>query len=451
MQASTPQRRSRLILGATFTVTAAFALAACAGTAGAPSASGPASASAPAGPVTIKVWAQEGQAGEVQAAKDEVAAFNAANPNIKAELTLVPQATYGQTLASTAVDALPDVYEFDGETAAALNYAKKLAPLDGLVPDAVFKGELSSVVAEGTIDGKNYSVSQYDSGLALYGNKAMLAAAGVTDIPTTIEAAWTADEFTAVLDKLAAKTKGGKALDLKEQYAGTWPGYAFTPVVNSAGQPLVKAGKAVGALNDPAVAAALTKVASWRKYVDPNADDKAFTGKRVGLAWVGHWAYPDNKKALGNDLVVIPLPDFGNGTKSGQGSHSWGLGAASANKEAGGKFLEFIMQDKWVDQITQANGAVPANTSVLNASKLYGPGGDLYLYGQQLAKTCGSADPTPACVTVPRTISPAWPVINKQFSDAFWAVYGGADAQKELDKAAKAIDQDAADNNNYQP
>ncbi|CAL8978615.1 hypothetical protein PROP_02526 [Propionicimonas sp. T2.31MG-18] len=446
MQASTPRRRSRLILGATLTVTAALTLAACAGSAGAPSSSG----SAPAGPVTIKVWAQEGQAGEVQAAKDEVAAFNAANPDIKAELTLVPQATYGQTLASTAVDALPDVYEFDGETAAALNYAKKLAPLDGLVSDAVFAAQLPSIVAEGTIDGKKYSVSQYDSGLALYGNKAMLKAAGVTDIPTTIEQAWTADEFTTLLGQLAAKSKSGKALDLKEQYAGTWPGYAFTPIVNSAGQPLVRAGKAVGALNAPEVVAAMAKVAGWRQYVDPNADDKAFTEKRVALAWVGHWAYPDNKKALGDDLVVIPLPDFGNGTKSGQGSHSWGLGAASANKEAGAKFLEFIMQDKWVDQITQANGAVPGNTSVLNASKLYGPGGDLFLYGQQLAKTCGSADPTPACVTVPRTISPAWPVINKQFSDAFWAIYGGADPQRELDKAAKAIDQDAADNNNYQ-
>ena len=223
-----------------------------------------------------------------------------------------------------------------------------------------------------------------------------------------------------------------KAIDLKEQYAGTWPGYAFTPVVNSAGFPLIKDGKAEGSLNSPEVAAALSQIASWRQYVDPNADDKAFTDKRVGLAWVGHWAYGANKEALGEDLVVIPLPDWGNGTKSGQGSHSWGIGANAANKEAGGKFLDFIMQDQWVDQITKANGAVPANKAVLAASELYGPGGDLELYGQQLALTCGSADPTPECVTVPRTISAAWPVINQKFSDAFWAIYGGAPAPSTL-------------------
>ncbi|MFN8190388.1 MAG: hypothetical protein U0R78_08080 [Nocardioidaceae bacterium] len=402
------------------------------------------------GVTTIQVWAQEGQEGEVQAAKDEVAAFNAEHSDIQAELTLVPQATYGQTLSSTAVDALPDVYEFDGETAAALVYAGKLAPLADLVPQSVFDGELASIVAEGTVNGEPYSVSQYDSGLALYGNKAMLADAGITDIPTKVGEEWTAQEFTDVLAKLAAKSPDGKALDIKEQYAGTWPGYGFTPVVNSAGFPLVKDGKATGSLNAPAVADALTTVASWRQYVDPNADDKAFTDKRVALAWVGHWAYPANKDALGDDLVVIPLPDFGIGTKSGQGSHSWGIGANSANKEAAATFLEFIMQDKWVDQITKANGAVPANTSVLAASELYGPGGDLELYGQQLALTCGSDDPTTACVTVPRTISPAWPVINQKFSDAFWAIYNGGDAQEELDKAAAAIDQDAADNNNYE-
>jgi multiple sugar transport system substrate-binding protein len=57
---------------------------------------------------------------------------------------------------------------------------------------------------------------------------------------------------------------------------------------------------------------------------------------------------------------------------------------------------------------------------------------------------------TPDCVDVPRTISPAWPVINDAFSKAFWNIYNGADAQAELDAAAKAIDQDYADNNGYQ-
>jgi multiple sugar transport system substrate-binding protein len=444
--------RRRAFATASGVAIAALALTGCSSSSDG-AASGSSDSSSSGGDVVteITVWAQEGQESEVQAAKDEIEAFNSSQSAIHATLTLVPQATYGQTLTTTSADALPDVFEFDGETLGALVYAGKLAPLDALISQATFDNELTSIQAQGKYsDGVSYSVSQYDSGLALFGNKSMLEAAGVTNIPTTLDGAWTADEFDAVLKQLAAANPEGKALDIKEQYAGTWPGYAFTPVVASAGQPLVGSdGKADGHLNAPDVVKAVERFASWRQYVDPDADDKAFTDKRVGLAWVGHWTYQGNATALGDDLVVIPLPDFGNGTKSGQGSHSWGLGAKSPNQEAGAAFLEFIMQDEWVSQITEGNGAVPATATALAASAIYAADGPLALYGQQLAESCGSADPTPTCVTVPRTISPAWPVINQKFSEAFWAIYTGADAQSELDKAATAIDQDSADNNGY--
>jgi len=54
-----------------------------------------------------------------------------------------------------------------------------------------------------------------------------------------------------------------------------------------------------------------------------------------------------------------------------------------------------------------------------------------------------------ACVATPRPITPAYPVISQQFSQAFLNAYMGADAQAEFDKAAKAIDQDYEDNNGY--
>ncbi len=82
-------------------------------------------------------------------------------------------------------------------------------------------------------------------------------------------------------------------------------------------------------------------------------------------------------------------------------------------------------------------------------SALYKPGGPLELFSEQLAKTCGTNPPTESCVATPRPITPAYPVISKQFSQAFLNAYQGADAQAEFDKAAKAIDQDYEDNNGY--
>jgi multiple sugar transport system substrate-binding protein len=406
-------------------------------------------ASSDTGNQSITVWAMQGQTGEVNAAKQEVAAFNKAHPEIQVELTFVPD--MGTALKTTAVDKLPDAFEFDGETLAALVYNGKLAKLNGVISDATIANELPSIQAEGTYsDGNTYSVSQYDSGLSLWGNKSMLAAAGV-DVPTTIDAAWTADEFTTVLSKIAATTPGKKAITFKENYGigGGWAGYAFSPIVNSAGQPLVKNGTAVGAMDAPEVVSAFQTFASWKKYSDPDADDSAFQTKRVALAWIGHWAAPAIKATVGADAVLIPLPNFGNGSKSGQGSHSWAIGAKSSKQKAAATFLEFITQDAWINNLTNQNGAVPATVSALAANADYAEGGLLALYAAQLSKSCGSADPTADCVTVPRTISPAWPVINTTFSQAVQKIWDGADAQAALTEAAKAIDQDAADNNGY--
>ncbi|MEY4349673.1 MAG: hypothetical protein RL719_970 [Actinomycetota bacterium] len=405
---------------------------------------------AQAATVNITVWAMQGQTGEVNAAKQEVAAFNAAGKGVKVTLKFIPD--MGAALKNTKAANLPDAFEFDGETQAALVYNNKLAKLDSLFPASFFNNQLASIQAENkNSDGHIYAVSQYDSGLTLWGNKSMLKAAGVTDIPTSWKTAWTATRFTEVLKALADKAPGGKAIDMKENYGigGGWAGYAFSPIVNSAGYQLVAGGKAVGNMDNAKVAAAFKTFASWKKYTDPSADDSAFTAKRVGLAWVGHWAAPAIKSALGSDAVLIPLPNFGMGTKSGQGSHSWAIGAKSTKQAAAAKFLQFITQDAWINNLTNQNGAVPATKTALAASADYATGGLLALYKAQLSVSCGSGKITTSCVTVPRTISPAWPVINTTFSKAVQNIWDGADPQTELTKAAKAIDQDYADNNGY--
>jgi multiple sugar transport system substrate-binding protein len=46
-------------------------------------------------------------------------------------------------------------------------------------------------------------------------------------------------------------------------------------------------------------------------------------------------------------------------------------------------------------------------------------------------------------------VTPAYPVITKAFADAVANIVTGADVKAELDKAARAIDQDIMDNNGY--
>jgi multiple sugar transport system substrate-binding protein len=308
-----------------------------------------------------------------------------------------------------------------------------------------------AIKAQGEIGGKHYGLGMYDSGLGIYGNKKLLDAAGVK-YPTSLADAWTAEEFTAALKALKAKDSDGKPLDLQENngYANEWGTYGFAPVVWSAGGSLLKNGKAQGALDTPAVVSALRTFQSWKRYVDPNTDGNAFAKGRVALSWVGHWMYPAYSEALGDDLVVLPLPDFGNGPKTGQGSWAWGIGAGSENGKAAGAFLDYLLNDTNVTAMTKANGAPPATKSALAASALYQQGGPLQLYADQLTKPCGASSVDTSCVAVTRPVTAGYPTVTAKFSEALSSVYGGADPKDALAKAARAIDRDFSDNAGYQ-
>ena len=334
-------------------------VAACGGGGGGGGGEGGQAAEADSGTGEIKIWGHQGEEAEVAALQKAISAFNSSKGEVKATLQLIPSADYTKTVTATSPEQLPDVLEYDGPLMASFAYAKKLSPIEGLVSPATIDNQTDSVKARDTYAGDNklyQGAAMYDSGLGIYGNKKLLDAARVT-YPKDLSDVWTADQFQAALEQLAAKDKDKKVLDLKENYGGEWPTYGFLPVVNSTGNVVVKDNTAEGNLNNPSVVKAVEQFAGWRQYVDPNSDDKAFTQGRVAPSWVGHWLYNGYEKALGDDLVVLPLPDFGAGTKSGHGSWAWGIEASSKNGKAAGKFLDFLMNDDNVKAMTDGNAA----------------------------------------------------------------------------------------------
>ncbi|GHH89600.1 ABC transporter substrate-binding protein [Streptomyces capitiformicae] len=422
------------------------ALAACGGGGGSDT-----SAEAGSGKGTISVWAHQGQKSEDTAIQNAVKSFNSSQSDIKVELKLIPGNDYTKTVTTTDASELPDVMEFDGPTMANFVYNQKLAPIDDYVSAKTLDNATGANKAQGEIDGKHYGLGQYDSGLGIYGNKKLLDAAGVK-YPTSVDDAWTADEFTAALKALKAKDSDGKVLDIQENNGLTteWGTYGFSPIVWSAGGSLLKDGKAEGSLDSPETVSALKTFQSWKSDVDPNTDGNAFAKSRVPLSWVGHWMYPAYSEALGDDLVVLPLPDFGNGPKTGQGSWAWGIGAGSKNAKAAGTFLDSLLNDENVAAMTTANGAPPATKSALAASDLYKQGGPLQLFSDQLAKPCGDTDIAKSCVAVTRPLTAGYPTVTAKFAEALNSVYGGADPKDALTKAARSIDQDFSDNAGYE-
>ena len=391
----------------------------------------------------VEIWAHAGQESERDTLQAQVARFNAANTGYRVNLTLIPQGSYNaQVQAAAVAGELPDLLEFDGPFLYAYVWQGRLRPLDDLLPDDVLEELLPSIVEQGGYHGRLWSVGTFDSGLGLYADRAKLEQAGIR-IPT-LERPWRLSEFDEILQRLATHDPDGQVLDLKLNYAGEWYTYAFSPLIQSAGGDLIDRDhyeSADGYLNSPEAVTALKAVQSWIQegWVDPNVGDAAFVTGRVALAFGGHWNYSQYAQRYPDDLVLLPLPDFGQGSRTGQGSWCWAVTADSHAPRAAAQFLAFLLRPEEVLAMSEANGAVPATRTAIKRSPRYRSGGPLHLFVRQLE----------GGYAVPRPRTPAYPVITAEFQAAIDRVRSGGDVRAVLDRAAQVIDDEIEDNRGY--
>jgi multiple sugar transport system substrate-binding protein len=394
------------------------------------------------GPVDITVQWHQGQEAEVDAVKKMIADFNSSQQDVKATLKLVPEADYATSLSGQAdSDSVPDVVDTDASKAFTYAWSGDLQPITNCVPDELKSDLLPSIVKQGTYADDLWALGMFDSGLAMYTTKRALKKAGLE--AATLDDPWTAEEFTAALGKL--KSAGySKPLDLKKNYGQTeWYAYGFAPVVWSAGGDLLNQdhSSADGVLNGDAAVNAFTTFQSWFKsgYVGDNTDDTDFLSGKSAVSWVGHWMYGPYKEKFGDDLVVVPLPDFGDGVKTGQGSWQWAVGSGASDPDAAWKWIEYTLEPAQQKLIAEASGAIPARTSVAKEDPRFRSGGDLELYVDQLE----------GGVSVPRPTTPAYLTVSDAFNQAIQDMIDGADVKQSLDKAVAVIDEDIEDNDGY--
>lgn len=399
----------------------------------------------------IRVWHHGGRAdNERERIAGLIDAWNKANPSMPAKLELQPEGSYNEQVQAAALSGtLPDLLDFDGPNYANYVWSGYLLPLNGLVSKKTLDDTIPSLIAQGTYppDGKIYSLGMGDSGLSIWGRKSVLQAAGVR-IPKGVDDAWTLAEFEAALPKLKAASGMKYALDVKLNYGkGEWFTYGFSPWIQSLGGDLInrKTWKAEGTLNGPAAVQAMSLLQKWVKagHIAPASEgDDSFYGKKTAaLSFVGHWMWPAHSKALGDDLVLLPMPKFGAKAATGNGGWCWGINSKTKQKEGTAKLLEFLMSTDNVAMWSNTMGGVPGTKSAAPKVDLYKAGGPLSLYIEQLNKGVG----------VSRPAHPAYPTITAAFAQAVADVVDGADVKGALDKAAKRIDNDIEDNKGYKP
>ncbi len=401
---------------------------------------------APATGVTVlEVWAHAGQAAERATLQQQVDRFNRQQPGAQVRLTFIPERSYNAQVQAAAIAGdLPDVLEFDGPFLYNYVWQGHLIPLETLLATDLQADLLQSIRTQGSYHDHFYGIGTFDSGLGLFARRSLLQQAGIEDLPRHPQDAWPVAQFTALLDALASVDPDGAVLDLKFNYPDEWFTYAFSPLIQSAGGDLINRAdyqSARDVMNGPAAVSAMQRLQAWinQGRVDPNVDDAAFTTGRVALSWAGHWEYQRYRKAWGDDLVMLPLPDFGTGSRTGQGSWVWGITRYCEHPRAAADFLEYLLQPEQVLAMANANGAVPATVTAIEQSELYRADGPLHLFAVQLNE--GYA--------VPRPQTPAYPVISNAFRRAFADIRDNDDVRAALDRAVQVIDRDIRDNRGY--
>ena len=398
-------------------------------------------------PITVDIWFHSGKGEERDVLDAQVTTFNEMQDEIFINAIQLPEGSYNDQVNSAALASdLPCLLDFDGPYLYNYAWAGYLQPIDDYVTADVKADFLPSIINQGTYGGKLYSLGTFDSGLAIWANKTYLEEAGVR-IPTGIDDAWTMDEFMAALDAVMALPQVEYAIDFKmNNGAGEWQPYAFAPILQSFGGDLIDRTdymSADGVLNGPESVAAMEWFQSLFEdgyaIASPAGDDDFYGSKIAAMSWVGHWMYGPHTEALGDDVVVIPMPILGEKAATGMGSWNWGLTSTCPTPTEAYKFLEFITTPEEILHMTNANGAVPSRLSAIQESEPYAEGGMLNIFVQQLESG----------VAIERPVTPAYPVISSAFDVAVRNIITGADVQAELDAAVAKIDQDIEDNQGY--
>lgn len=396
----------------------------------------------------ITVWAPaRPNIGEYPEITEAAKAFNLQQRAVKVDVHFSSVWRYDEMVRNAAMgNRLPCVISLDGPLLSSYVWSGYLQALDPFVPKALLNDLLPSIIKQGTYNGRLYSLAQTDSGLGLWGNRRLLRAAGVR--VATLEAPWSLAEFEQALQRLTALEDVDYAINFSIYYVRSeFSAYAFSPILQGFGGDLIDRSdfqSAKGVLDGPASVEAMKRFQQWfrkgwSKPVVDRADD--FERGRVALSWTGHWRYKPYRKALGDDLVLMPLPDFGHGIKTGMGNWSWAISSTCKEPAAAWAFIAHLMSREEIRRMADASASVPARRSVPARTLLYGPNGPLRMFALQHAAGLG----------VPRPATPAYVTISPVFAKAVSAIVNGGDVQVELSKAAEIIDADIARNLGYRP
>ena len=395
---------------------AGVALAGCSSSppAQSPGPGGAASTGKLSGTVTLTTW---GSDQEIAAFKKIASAFKTARgAEVKIEVLPYDQI---RTVVDRRLQAkqAPDLFRVSYTDVSGYAANGALADLSDYVDSAFGKQFFPGLWNAVTFNGAPIGVPHHTDTSALVYNKAHFAKAGITDVPTTLETAWTWDQLVAVLEKLKAANPGIAPFSFNYQLYGAYRW--FNTLFQAGGTVLDDTQQKVTLDTDQARKALEWTQSLYTKGLHapsvlvkrPTYPDEIFPTQKISMIQAGDFLVPSLDTAIGKKFEwgVTYLPhDTANATDLG--GNAVVVTDGSKNKEVAAEFAKFLVTKENMQAFCEATTVLPVRTDLADAKLSYASRPDLLPVFQKQATTM------PAALVKTSTIA-AFPGINQALVD----------------------------------
>lgn len=339
---------------------------------------------------------------------------------------------------NTAISSntLPDILMVDGPNIS--NYAANniIIPIDDYISEEDKADYLDSTIVQDTYDNKLFAIGPTESSVALYYNKDMLDAIGVTP-PTKLEDAWTWDEFYDIAKKLTTDEVSGARIIMDKGEGVT---YVMEPFWVSNGTDIINAEgtTSTGYLNSDKGIEAATYLNKFIQEGISNIDPlpTEFYDGKAAMMLGGSWEisvlqndYPD----LNWGVTYFPVANGGK-PASPTGDWSYTITKDAKDLDAASTALNWLTNQEATINYAKAISKPPTRKSAFEAMTEYNE------YPQSIIKEQLMETGSPR----PRT--PVYTVLSPRFAEGMIDIFTGADIKETLDRVASEVDEEYQNN-----
>ncbi|WP_367048407.1 sugar ABC transporter substrate-binding protein [Streptomyces sp. Je 1-332] len=344
--------------------------------------------SAGADTLTFSLW---GSDGEIAAFQALARAYERRHRGIRVQIRMESyQQMYTNMDALLAGGRAPDLFRCDYANLGMYSASGQLLDLSPYFGEQDRKAFLPALWEAVCHEGKPYAVPHHTDTTAVLYRKDMFRTAGITSVPTSLDEAWSWDEFTEICARLRKKLHGVYPFVYGWQQAGA---FRWLTWLWQAGGRILDESRTAPAIESEAGLRALRFTQDFFRqgFVPPNSSvksaaypDPLFTAGTVAMSFAGDFLLPTIDPALKKDLYGVTYQPRGRQAATDLGGNAVAATRTTENPELAADFLKFLANEENMVRFCEQCVVLPTRRSLLNQHLDYAVRPDLMpVYAEQ--------------------------------------------------------------------